>query len=172
MKVLLLNASEEVLGVIGWYRAVTLLMGGKAREPFAFDDAYNIRTTSGNYRLPTAIVLQKYIRFNVKRGAMLTKENILRRDDYTCQYCGDELSSSSGTLDHVLPQSRGGPHTWLNLVSCCQKCNCRKADKTPAEAKMPLMRKPFQPSREQIMHASLHRYHRPSWSRWIGEVMI
>jgi len=72
----------------------------------------------------------------------VTRRNILTRDLNACQYCGVVFPSSSLTLDHVLPQSRGGRGTWENLLTCCHSCNRRKRDRTPEEAGMALIRMP------------------------------
>ena len=72
----------------------------------------------------------------------MTRRNILTRDLNACQYCGVVFPSSSLTLDHVLPQSRGGRGTWENLLTCCHSCNRRKRDRTPEEAGMALIRMP------------------------------
>jgi 5-methylcytosine-specific restriction endonuclease McrA len=74
---------------------------------------------------------------------MLSRKNVLRRDRMRCQYCNgrDRL-----TIDHVMPKSRGGKDTWENLVAACTRCNNRKGNRTPEEANMRLLRKPFRPS--------------------------
>lgn len=54
---------------------------------------------------------------------------ILRRDDYTCQYCG----GPGQTVDHVTPRSRGGYSTPANCLCACETCNLQKADRTLAE---------------------------------------
>jgi 5-methylcytosine-specific restriction endonuclease McrA len=72
----------------------------------------------------------------------LTRKNILLRDNHQCQYCGETFSAVDLTLDHVIPRSRGGGSTWENLVAACSTCNRRKADQTPEEAEMPLLRRP------------------------------
>ncbi|HEX6290845.1 MAG TPA: HNH endonuclease [Herpetosiphonaceae bacterium] len=74
----------------------------------------------------------------------LSRREIFRRDNYTCQYCG--LHSNDLTLDHVLPRHRGGAHTWENLVSACRQCNHRKGGRTPEEARMKLHKLPYRPS--------------------------
>jgi hypothetical protein len=80
----------------------------------------------------------------LKGVAMAEEENghFLLRDRNTCQYCGELLSSSELTLDHVVPRSRGGASTWENLVACCHPCNRRKGNQMPLEAGMKLMREP------------------------------
>lgn len=67
----------------------------------------------------------------------------MKRDEYSCQYCGRK---GNLTIDHVIPKSRGGPESWENLVAACHPCNSKKGNRTPDEAKMPLLRKPRRPS--------------------------
>jgi 5-methylcytosine-specific restriction endonuclease McrA len=64
---------------------------------------------------------------------------IYMRDKFRCQYCGDKQSLAQLTLDHILPRSRGGDNSPVNVVTACIECNNRKADRTPAEARMPLL---------------------------------
>lgn len=68
------------------------------------------------------------------------------RDLFMCAYCGDVLHDRQLTIDHVMPQSRGGKNTWVNTVSSCKPCNVRKGNKTPQEAKMELLYVPYVPS--------------------------
>jgi 5-methylcytosine-specific restriction endonuclease McrA len=74
-----------------------------------------------------------------------TRENIYARDEFTCQYCGKQFHSNELSLDHVYPKSRGGEDSWENLVTCCRKCNQKKADRTPEEARMPILCEPRKP---------------------------
>jgi 5-methylcytosine-specific restriction endonuclease McrA len=73
----------------------------------------------------------------------LTRREVFARDRHTCQYCGRQASDL--TLDHILPRHRGGSHTWDNLVAACKPCNHRKGGKTPEEARLRLLRPPFEP---------------------------
>lgn len=170
-KVLLLNASEEILKVITWRHAVKLMVTGKARKPFGHDDEYEIRTVSGVFRLPTALVLVQYVHIPY-RGVAVNKENVLRRDDYTCQFCGRHLSSATGTVDHVTPQSRGGKHEWSNVVASCKPCNNKKDNLTMPEAEkrhgMKLRKKPFVPNRGILMVSAININTHETWSRWIA----
>ena len=77
----------------------------------------------------------------------VTKSKLLRRDRYTCAYCAGVFHERELQCEHVLPESRGGPWTWTNLVSACAACNNRKAARTPEEAGMPLVYLPYVPSR-------------------------
>lgn len=77
----------------------------------------------------------------------LTKSRLLRRDRSTCAYCGERFADKHLQCEHILPQSRGGPWTWLNIVCSCSTCNALKSSKTPEEAGMPLVYLPYVPSR-------------------------
>ena len=76
-----------------------------------------------------------------------SRAKLFRRDRFSCAYCGQRLAEADLSCDHVVPQSRGGRWTWMNLVSACRACNGRKADRTPEEARMPLRFLPYVPSR-------------------------
>lgn len=86
-------------------------------------------------------------KFFSKIGSQLTvRETLYARDKNICAYCGDVFSGRELTIDHVRPRSRGGKHIWTNTVSACRPCNNRKGNKTPDEARMPLLYVPYQPS--------------------------
>lgn len=92
-------------------------------------------------QLPCVIRLRQYRRLP-SRIQTLSRKNILIRDGYICQYCGVKFVSSELELEHVVPRARGGQSTWENLVAACRVCNARKADRTPTEAGMKLLRQP------------------------------
>lgn len=75
-----------------------------------------------------------------------TRSILYARDKHMCAYCGDVFSYNVLTIDHVLPKSKGGNNSWTNTVSACRPCNNRKGDRTPEQAKMPLLYVPYQPS--------------------------
>ena len=77
----------------------------------------------------------------------VSKDKLLRRDRMTCAYCGQHFSERDLQCEHILPESRGGAWSWMNLVTACAWCNGRKADRTPEEARMPLLYLPYVPSR-------------------------
>lgn len=93
--------------------------------------------------IPTIIKMRYYVAVPYKE-LPFNKKNIYTRDNYTCQYCGKQTETL--TLDHVFPKSRGGKYTWENIVACCPECNQKKADRTPEEAGMKLLREPVRPS--------------------------
>lgn len=166
MDVLLLNASEEILDVIHWSRAVRLIFSEKAEKPYNHQDHYKIRTTSGYFELPSVIVLREYVRVPYIRSKAPSKRNVYKRDGHTCQYCGCHLNTKNGSIDHVVPRSRGGSCTWGNMVSACKPCNRKKSNRTPEEAGMKLLKTPVTPSRNAIVTATLRADER--WQRWVG----
>jgi hypothetical protein len=83
--------------------------------------------------------------FDVAPG--ISRSKLFRRDRGTCAYCGQRYSERVLQAEHIVPASRGGGWTWMNLVSACAACNGRKANRTPEEARMPLLYLPYVPSR-------------------------
>ena len=166
-KVLLLNASEEVIKVIDWIRAVQLYMSGKASRPYNYESDYQIMTSNGIFYLPSALMLNNYVR--IPRAEIRpSKKNLIIRDRAKCQYCSCSLSEKSITIDHITPRSRGGGNTWENMVCCCLTCNRKKGNKTPTEAKMKLLAnpKPVYAIGFQIEH--LQESELVLWERWVN----
>ncbi len=141
-KVLLLNQNYEPLTVCSARRAVVLLFQGKA-EMLAPADGLRIHTVSTSYSLPSVVRLWKYRKVPFKR-IMLTRKNIMMRDNNRCQYCGTTKGPMS--VDHIIPKTMGGKDTWHNLVCACSRCNNKKGNRTPEQAGMKLLRKPTRPS--------------------------
>jgi len=139
--VLVLNATYEALNVCSLQRAVKLIFSGKAEVLHEHDKP--LRAATLEMRMPSIIRMLYFIR-RPRQQVALTKKNVLLRDDYTCQYCGQK-SSGPMTVDHVVPRSAGGPSTWENLVCACLTCNNRKNNRTPHDAAMHLLRKPRTP---------------------------
>ena len=149
--VLLLNASYEPLDVITWKHALSLML--RECVVAACDDAIEIQSVSRVFPIPTVLRLRRYV--NVpRRNAHGHRVGVLKRDRYTCAYCGRRpgdrqngriLSKQDFTVDHIWPVSRGGKNTWGNTVCACARCNQRKADRTPHEANMKLRWEPKTP---------------------------
>lgn len=139
-QVLVLNQNYEPLNVCSWRRAVALLCLGKA---IALEHENEVlRAPNQELQLPSVVRLQHPIRRPMPE-LKLSRRAVLARDAHTCQYCGHVARDL--TLDHVVPRHKGGGASWDNLVACCRKCNNLKADKTPREANMTLVRKPHRP---------------------------
>jgi hypothetical protein len=98
--------------------------------------------------VPPIIALHGASKVNLFDGVpVFTKAKLLRRDRMTCAYGGQRFAERELQSEHVVPQSRGGRWSWMNLVTACAACNGRKADRTPEEARMPLVYLPYVPSR-------------------------
>jgi len=89
--------------------------------------------------------------FNRISRVPLTNRTLFRGDHQICGYCGRHYKVSELTRDHIIPQSRNGKNTWMNLVTACQPCNKHKADRTPDQANMPLLYVPYAPSRSEYL---------------------
>ena len=123
-RVLLLNATFEPLAVVTAKRAVVLMLTGKAEcVEVTLDGAFH----SENLTIPAPSVmrLSRYVRVPYRAAVPMTRAGVLRRDGRRCAYCGRRAD----TIDHVVPRSRGGAHTWDNCVAACRLCNSRKADR-------------------------------------------
>lgn len=103
-----------------------------------------VRTARGAIRVPTVIVALNYAKVPKKRPKLSTRA-IRERDDNRCQYTGRELHPHEGSLDHVVPRSRGGKNTWDNLVWSSKDVNTRKGNRLPHEAGLTLLSVPRAP---------------------------
>src|SRR4030095_9428292 len=93
-----------------------------------------------SFPVPSVIRRRTYINVRRRREASGMKRlRIYMRDKFRCQYCGQKKPVGELTLDHILPRSRGGDNSPVNIVTACLPCNNRKSDRTPAEARMPLL---------------------------------
>jgi 5-methylcytosine-specific restriction endonuclease McrA len=156
--VLVLNANYEPLNVCTTKRAVGLMMTGKAE--LLLNGRGVIRTASSSFPRPS-IVRLSYMVHRPRPKVKLTKREIFRRDNYTCQYCGKKTTKL--TIDHVMPRHRGGEHSWSNLVAACPACNRRKGGRTPQEANMVLRTPPIEPNASAEY---LFGYLLDSYSEW------
>jgi len=128
----------------------------------------HIRGVSFEIEAPEVVVLGRYSRVP-PRGVVFNRRNLHRRDDDTCQYCGVRIAPERLTIDHVVPLSRGGNTGWSNCVLACHRCNGRKANQTPKEARMRLLKSPAQPSWSP-RYAIYTRGNRPkSWDQFIPQ---
>lgn len=126
---------------------MVLLFLGKA-ELISEKETQKVFSVKASLPFPTIVRLRMYIKVPYKK-IVLSRKNILRRDSHKCVYCS--RSDLPLTIDHVVPKSKGGDDSWENLVTACVKCNNRKGDRSPEDAKMPLARKPSKPSHITFM---------------------
>jgi 5-methylcytosine-specific restriction endonuclease McrA len=126
-----------------------------------------VRTATLEIAIPEVIVLQRYSGVP-NRGVAFSRANLHRRDRYTCQYCSARPGSEELTIDHVTPRSRGGISSWDNCVVACVKCNFKKANRTPAEAGVKLLKKPCKPDWTPRMVLARIPY-KASWEKFVTD---
>lgn len=180
--VLVLNKSYYPIHVTTVKRAFAMLFKGVAKAVgpdytlFSIDswlelrvaaDEVGIRTVNRVIKVPQVILLVTYDRVP-KREVRFSRYNIFLRDNNTCQYCGRKLPRKELTIDHVIPKSRGGRTTWENVVTACVECNTRKGNKTPEEAGMRLIRKPFKPSYLNFLKNFTKNNVREEWKQFLS----
>jgi 5-methylcytosine-specific restriction endonuclease McrA len=168
-KVLMLNRSFVPIHVTSVRRAFNLLYLGIARvvneryQTYDFESWRDLVVTLHDesvglvdqpIRVPRVILLLSYDRVP-RRQVRFSRYNIYVRDKCTCQYCGRRLPRHQLNLDHVIPRSRGGTSRWENIVCSCFPCNRKKGGKTPQEAKMKLLRRPFKPNWTPFVQADI-----------------
>jgi len=153
---LALNASYEPLTIVPPRRAVRLVLDGKA-EVLEVDGSRRFRSEKRVLPCPSVIRLVRYVHVPQRFRRQVTNTFLFARDDYCCMYCGRHRGQLRDrdflTRDHILPTSRGGGNTWNNVVTSCSPCNNRKGNRTPEEARMPLMTVPSEPNYVHLVWA-------------------
>lgn len=175
---LVLNKSWTAIHVTFVKRALIMLYAGVVRvvdvetfelhdfESWAnkYEDCEDVRTPHGGIKTPEVVVLVKFNRVP-KIDVSFTKRNVYRRDNFICQYCGDNLGSNNLSIDHVVPISKGGESSWENCVLACLRCNNIKGDLTLEESGMRLKNSPKAPHWFQVLLAS--KFRKESWEKFI-----
>jgi len=173
--VLVLNRNYQPVHVTSVKRAFSLLYQGVAK---AIDEQYKlyefadwaalsatqdcITTVNRTIRVPRVLVLSAY-EYLPKGRVRFSRLNIYARDQDTCQYCARTLPRSELNLDHVNPRTLGGKTTWENVVCSCVPCNLKKGGRTPEQAGMRLLRKPFRPRWTPLFRGAIRRVTYREW---------
>lgn len=137
---LVLNATYEPLGVVTSRRALLLVLADKA-VPLEESGAV-VHASRLALAMPSVVRLSRFVRVPHRATVPLTRRAVFARDGGRCVYCGATATS----IDHVVPRSRGGGHTWENVVSACHRCNHLKADRGVAELGWRMRVVPTQPT--------------------------
>lgn len=189
-RVLVLNADFTPLALINWKRALILCSvnqedPSKGLEPIDYYDFYILSCGNKKFPIPSVVRSPQYIRQR-NRKIPFSRKNVFIRDNMTCVYCGKEdLSGETLTFDHVIPKAiwknqnhKGSPTTWKNIVTCCKKCNLKKANRTPKQAKMDLLREPKEPNPHQYIlgltpwskiHSTWEPYLTPLYKKFLNK---
>jgi len=130
-KTLVIDSAYIARSVIATERAFVISYKGNAEVIAEYPETFGVVNPNLEINKPSIIKVPNFIRMLFQK-VPLTRENVFKRDNYECVYCGDD-NKKSLTLDHVIPQSKGGPNTWDNLVTACKRCNGEKSDLTLEE---------------------------------------
>lgn len=159
---LLLNATYEPLCVVSSRRAVVLILSAKAVPVENTDEAMHSVTMA--VAIPAVVRLTRFVRVPYPVQTPLSRKGVFARDGGRCAYCGAPATS----IDHVVPRSRGGPHSWDNVVAACRRCNHLKADRTLNELGWRLRTTPRVPA-GMSWRVLGHRDPDPRWYTWLGQ---
>lgn len=161
--VLVLNANFEPINVCNTRRAIGLILSGKAA--MVVNGRGNIYTVSQTLPRPSVIRLEDMIH-RPRPRVKLTRREVFRRDNYTCQYCGKREGNL--TVDHVHPRHMGGEHIWTNVVAACPHCNHRKGGRPMDEVHMHLLHIPKEPSASAMYIFGRHLNECGEWEPYIN----
>jgi len=164
-RVLLLNSTYEPLTALPIRRAVVMVLCGKADVVHEDPGGPVIHSASRVVAVPSVIRLRTYVRVPYRARIPMTRAALMHRDRFRCAYCG----SKADTVDHVVPRSRGGEHTWENCVAACSSCNHRKADKLLTELGWSLRLSPSVPKGQHWRLLCTIKELDPMWMRYLGE---
>src|SRR6478672_7841177 len=130
-RVLLLNQTYEPLGTVSVARAIVMTFKNSVFVE-EWDEARVLRSAHAEFQVPSVIRRRIYINVRRRREQSgMRRLRIYMRDKFRCQYCGDKKAAAQLTLDHILPRSRGGDNSPVNIVTACVACNNRKSNRTP-----------------------------------------
>ena len=168
MTCLILNADAAPVSVlplstISWEESIRYLVTDKATVLEWYDD-WIVHSERWETRVPAVMILKDYQK--KKTGIRYSKHNVFLRDEYTCQYCGTDVTRKTATLDHVVPSSHGGKSTWENATTACGPCNAGKGNNKKIVPKV----KPYKPTYFQLAEKRKRMhwdYQHPSWANYI-----
>lgn len=155
----MLNATHQPLAVVPARRAVVLVLKEKAEVLATNGQVF--RSAHVRMDAPSVLRLRRFVRVPHRHEAPLSRRAVFARDGWTCQYCG----APAENLDHVIPRSRGGTHTWDNVVASCRRCNSRKENRLIEDAGLRLSRRPTAP--RDAFRLSLGRLE-PEWEPFLS----
>ncbi len=186
--VLVLNADYTMLEIVSWQKAVSMLVLEKVRMVERYAERL-LRSPSMAIPFPAVVIRNVYVR--TRKRVRFSRRNILARDSYTCQYCGAKPRRASGhpdlaalTIDHVVPRAvaregwvvlpwngkRVRITSWDNVLTACEPCNSRKANRTPKQAGLKLRAAPKAPNPMRIAWMSVQRYEVPKeWEDYLPD---
>lgn len=144
---LVLNADYRPLSYFplslwSWQDAVKAVF----RESVTVVSEYDrfVSSPSMDMKIPSVLALKDYV--PQSEHPAFTRFNVFLRDEWECQYCGEEFKTHQLTFDHVIPRCKGGKTSWDNIVASCRSCNTMKGSYLPHECGMHPRQTPREPS--------------------------
>ena len=128
-------------------------------------EAY-VQTVCMRIRVPKVLLLREYSQLPVQE-VKFSRESLFERDNYRCQYCGNNFEADQLNMDHVIPRDRGGRTSWENIVTSCIQCNSQKANRLPHQAQMHLIRKPERPRWRPFISSLLEQNYDREWEHFV-----
>ncbi len=187
-RVLVLNRLWQAVNIVGVQRSFSLLLQDHAQVIYTGDESFQmldsaawlaysvenepedneayIQTVRMRIRVPKVLLLRDYDQLPVQE-VRFSRESLFERDNYRCQYCGNNFEEAHLNMDHVIPRDRGGRTSWENIVTSCIKCNTRKANRLPHQADMHLIRKPERPKWRPFISSLIGQNYDPDWENFI-----
>lgn len=126
-----------------------------------------VKTINGDIKIPKVIVLCKFNKVPMKRPKF-SLSGVWIRDGGICQYTGKKLSKNEGNVDHVIPRSRGGKTDWSNCVLTHKEINAQKANRTPEEAGLKLIKPPTVPRHMPTTFYIKNKHNIPEWELFLN----
>jgi 5-methylcytosine-specific restriction endonuclease McrA len=157
---LVLNASYQPLCVVPVRRAIVLALKGKAEVVHSNGVVFHSEHITMSS--PSVVRLNYFVKVPYRARASLSRRAVLVRDNFECQYCG----SRAENVDHVIPKSRGGGHTWDNVVAACRPCNARKENRDAADVGLRLRHKPREPHESVWIVVAVDKVD-PLWEQYL-----
>jgi len=155
-RVLLLDKNWSSVTLVPWKKALKLMVKGKVEAVQESSVVKSIGHSGKTFDIPSIVRLLVSVPWRAQENRLrFSRKNLMIRDEGQCAYCGRSVDKHSGTIDHVLPKSRGGKTDYLNCVLCCKKCNGIKSNRTPEEAGLKLQVVPRKPNIYTIQRACL-----------------
>lgn len=152
------------LSIISWEESIKYLVLEKA-VVLEWYENWTVRSPNWETQVPAVMILREYQK--KKPVLRFSKYNVFLRDGFICQYCGVSVNKSSATLDHVIPTSQGGRHSWENCTTSCSPCNSTKSNNAEIQPK----NRPFKPTYYQLAEkrkAMNWDFSHPSWINYLG----
>ena len=157
MRTLVLNAdmqplSYAPLSIWNWQSALVAVLQDRVIEVRTYEGVV-ARSATQRFEVPSVIALKRY---RQRKKVSFTRYNVFLRDEFKCQYCGEKFPIKDLTFDHVIPRSKNGGSNWTNIATCCGADNVRKANRTPEQARMKLLRAPYEPTAIELDRIARH----------------